>query len=190
MPRHRAGPRLYLKAAEPASASGGARPPIWIIRDGSQRRSTGFHRHERAEAEQALADYIASKYRPPTGLGQSLLVEEAIAAYLKDNEDSPSYKVVDGANRHTARRVVEGQDPARCRQAQLRRLREVANITVQETTPQLKEAAPEDQHRDGSPRPDDASKRPSTLSRPTTTPSWWCRRFASLRLRPLVGTTG
>ena len=82
----KAPPRLYLKQRTDG------REAVWIIRDGAHRRSTGCNAAAQEQAEKALADYIAGKYRAPTGLGQRLLVDEAVVAYLQDNKDSPSYK--------------------------------------------------------------------------------------------------
>jgi integrase len=58
MSAHAKGPRLYLKRLE------GFRP-LWIIRDGRKRIATGCGAGEREQAERALADYLAAKYRPP-----------------------------------------------------------------------------------------------------------------------------
>ena len=72
-------PRLYLKQrAAP-------RQPVWIVRDGARRVSTGCGAHDLERAEQALAAYIASKYEPPKGLGAALLISEVMASYLKDH---------------------------------------------------------------------------------------------------------
>ena len=190
MPRHRAGPRLYLKAAEAASASGGSRPPIWIIRDGSQRKSTGCHQHEREEAEQALADYIASKYRPPTGIGQSLLVEEALAAYLKDNENSPSFKSL---MLPTAVPFAEWWKGKTLREVVKRNC--VAYVSwrtsqFKKRHPNSKAKPEQGQRGNGSPRFDEHFKRPSTPIEPTMIPSWWCRKFRCLQLRQPAPTTG
>src|SRR4051812_17735123 len=86
MPRSKSPPRLFLKRAERG------REAVWIIRDGPTRRSTGFRRTQQQFAEEALAVYIAEKYAPPPGLGQRLLIDEAVAAYLKGNANSRSFK--------------------------------------------------------------------------------------------------
>lgn len=81
MPRKRLPPHLFLDVREPRM------PNFWRIRDGKNRPSTGCLEHDFEGAEQALAEYIAAKYRPPTGLGARLLIDEVIAAYLKEHAD-------------------------------------------------------------------------------------------------------
>lgn len=57
----------------------------WVIRDGSRFKRTRCPREDRAGAEQALADYIASKYTPPRGSGNSdILCGDVLLAYLKE----------------------------------------------------------------------------------------------------------
>src|SRR5262249_2424261 len=91
MPMSSKGARLYFKDRRKEG-----RRSEWIIRDGAYREGTGIYsRAEKAKAEQALADYLANKYRPPTGLGQLLQVEEVISAYLRDNINAPSYEFLD-----------------------------------------------------------------------------------------------
>lgn len=52
MPRHAKGPRLYLRDRE-------GRPPVYVIKDGGREHSTGCGPERRAEAETALAEYLA-----------------------------------------------------------------------------------------------------------------------------------
>ena len=61
---------------------------VWVIRDGEDRISTGCGVGvDDAKAQRALADYINGKYRPPTGLGAKLLIDEVVAAYLAGHAD-------------------------------------------------------------------------------------------------------
>ncbi len=65
MPRRSKGPRLYLRRARP----GIRRKAVWLIRDGRRDFATGCiaspaNQGPPEAAQQALADYIANKYRP------------------------------------------------------------------------------------------------------------------------------
>src|SRR5215831_19708035 len=67
----------------------------WVIRDGQIKRRTGIAHSPRKpppEVEKILKDYIASKWTPPKGLGQQVLIDEVIAAYRQDNVDAHSYE--------------------------------------------------------------------------------------------------
>lgn len=86
MSRRSKGPRLYVRTTH---ANRGA-VPVWVIRDGSTEISTGFHcigGGVPADAQQALADYIAAKWKPPeagrAGDPSQVLVVEALAFYQK-----------------------------------------------------------------------------------------------------------
>lgn len=63
MSRQSKGARLWL---EPERKENGKirKRATWVIRDGSRKISTGCARGQRAEAERALAKYIAAKYQP------------------------------------------------------------------------------------------------------------------------------
>jgi integrase len=63
MSRQSKGTRLWL---EPERKENGKlrKRATWVIRDGARKISTGCARGERAEAERALAEYIAAKYQP------------------------------------------------------------------------------------------------------------------------------
>lgn len=76
MSRRRQPPKLWLKPAERG------RNAVWCIKDGTRRISTGCGARDLERAEQALAEHIRAKYEAPRGLGQCLLVSEAVAAYL------------------------------------------------------------------------------------------------------------
>jgi integrase len=90
MPQHHKGPRLW---AQPSfkGTDGRKREGVWVIRDGAAKRSTGIRvtnrRKAPPEAEQALADYIAEKYRPSRERGRgatAIPVADVINIYLTD----------------------------------------------------------------------------------------------------------
>ena len=64
MSRRAKGARLYLTNEERDANGKLVRRPTWTIRDGAFVRRTGCVAEDRAGAERALADYIASKYQP------------------------------------------------------------------------------------------------------------------------------
>ena len=98
MSRRRQAPRLWFRPAERGRAG------RWVILDGTQQRRTGCGEADFDRAQQALGRYIARKYEAPKGLGQELLVTEAVAAYLKEYAAfSPSEAFL----RHTARPILE-----------------------------------------------------------------------------------
>lgn len=80
MPRRSKGPRLYLRHAGTDRAS-------WSILDGSTERRTGCGPNDRAGAERALADYIASKYEPPRKKSSlaELRVSDVVNVYLREH---------------------------------------------------------------------------------------------------------
>lgn len=77
------GPRLYWRKGRPEKRT----RDVWVIRDGKAEISTGCGAAGYQQAEQALAEYIASKWRPeeqPTGRPGDparVLVSEVIALY-------------------------------------------------------------------------------------------------------------
>lgn len=68
MPRHAKGPRLYLRTGRVDSKTGQALPDVYVIRDGQTQRSTGYGPDGLRGAEQALRDYIATKWTPAEAL--------------------------------------------------------------------------------------------------------------------------
>jgi integrase len=60
MPRRSKGPRLWLQP-ERKREDGSIERAVWLIRDGTVKRSTGAGPRESAKAEKALAGYILSK---------------------------------------------------------------------------------------------------------------------------------
>lgn len=77
MPRPSKGARLYLKQER-------GKRPVWIIRDGKTRRSTGTSSRE--EAEKALAEYLGVKHRPRGPVeATELTVSQALTIYAEDH---------------------------------------------------------------------------------------------------------
>src|SRR6516164_9749589 len=87
MPRRSKGARLWL---QPARRDGQGRileQAVWCIRDSGLKRSTGFGQGEAAEAERALADYIAAKYSAPRISNRNpaaCKVADVVAIYAED----------------------------------------------------------------------------------------------------------
>jgi integrase len=87
MPRHSKGARLWLQPTRRAQHGRIIEQAVWVIRDGNIKRSTGFGQGQAAEAERALAEYIANKYRAPrTGHRDPVAckVADVIAIYAED----------------------------------------------------------------------------------------------------------
>jgi integrase len=87
MPRHSKGARLWLQPARRDQHGRSLEQAVWCIRDGSVKRSTGLGQGETAEAERALADYIATKYRAPRTSNRdpaACKVADVIAIYAED----------------------------------------------------------------------------------------------------------
>jgi integrase len=86
MPRSSKGARLYL---EGAVYQGGKlrKRASWIIRDGTRRIRTGCAAQDRDDAERALGEYIASKYRPDRKRHRhpaEILIADVLNIYLQD----------------------------------------------------------------------------------------------------------
>src|SRR5262245_44888569 len=87
MPRRSKGARLWLQPARRDQHGRIVEQAVWVIRDGGIKRSTGFGEGETAAAEQALADYIAAKYRAPRISNRdpaACKVADVIAIYAED----------------------------------------------------------------------------------------------------------
>ncbi len=81
MPRPRKSARLWLRPGRDDRAA------IWVILDGGREVSTGCGAGASAEAEQALADYIAQKHDPKAARGgdpNKARVADALAVYYTD----------------------------------------------------------------------------------------------------------
>src|SRR5215471_12955968 len=87
MLRHSKGARLWLQPSRRDQHGRIAEQAVWVIRDGRLKRSTGFGEDEAAEAERALADYIAAKYRAPRISNRdpaACKVADVVAIYAED----------------------------------------------------------------------------------------------------------
>lgn len=76
MPRKRQPARLYLNPKE----------RVWVIRDGSVTQRTGFSEGQRREAEEALSEYVQTRFRPAERESSlaALTVAEVLDAYLQE----------------------------------------------------------------------------------------------------------
>ena len=80
------GPRLWLQP-ERKRPNGSVTPALWYIRsDGGFKRGTGFLAHQRGEAEQELARFIAETHAPARRRGDPSQVEtvDILNLYLQD----------------------------------------------------------------------------------------------------------
>ena len=77
------GARLYLRKRR-------GREPTWVIRDGVEEIATGCDEGSREQAEKALADYIARKYRAPAGPCHPDQMSIGRALEIYGNERAPS----------------------------------------------------------------------------------------------------
>ncbi|WP_374322888.1 tyrosine-type recombinase/integrase [Brevundimonas sp.] len=90
MSRRSKGPRLYLRAGRVHARTGQPIPDVYYIRDGQTEVSTGCGPDRLEGAEQALAEYIASKWSPSEGAAErtgdpaSIYVAEIAALYLQE----------------------------------------------------------------------------------------------------------
>ncbi|APO50210.1 hypothetical protein ACVIW2_004513 [Bradyrhizobium huanghuaihaiense] len=84
MPRRSKGARLHLKAARRDKAGKITHRATWIIRDNGLDISTGCASDEITAAEQALKDYIASKYAPKRKAQdiESIPIGDVLSIYL------------------------------------------------------------------------------------------------------------
>jgi integrase len=87
MPRPAKGSRLWLEPKERDRDGTLIRRAAWVIRDGSRKVRTGCAREDRAGAERALAEYIATKYRVPRERNRhpsQVLVLDVLNIFLAD----------------------------------------------------------------------------------------------------------
>lgn len=90
MPRRSKGARLYLDTRK-------GRPPVYIIRDGSHRVSTGCGVGDVEGANKALADYLARTFRPDTRERDlsKIPCAEVLTMYARDQpRDKPSLALI------------------------------------------------------------------------------------------------
>lgn len=86
MPRRSKGPRLYLQPARPARSGKPAEPAVWVIRDGSAKRSTRAGAREIGKAERSLTSYLNAKLTPRIGNRDpaTVAIADVIAVYTED----------------------------------------------------------------------------------------------------------
>jgi integrase len=87
MSRRSKGARLWLESEERSADGKVVRYAAWVIRDGPRKLRTGCTRDNRSGAEQALAEYLASKYQVPREHGRhpsQILVLDVLNIYLSD----------------------------------------------------------------------------------------------------------
>ena len=87
MPRRSKGPRLWLEPARRDSKGRILRRAVFVIRDGSIKRSTGFGEGEIEEAQRALAEYQIARYSVPRDRdrdAESVKVADVISIYAED----------------------------------------------------------------------------------------------------------
>jgi integrase len=81
MPQRSKGARLWLKPGWEDEK------PVWIIRDGRKRHSTGCGPIDRGEAEKQLAAYLAKKHQPSRERGRDpaeIRIADAMSVYATD----------------------------------------------------------------------------------------------------------
>jgi integrase len=87
MPRRAKGAHLWLQPARRDEHGRIAERSVWVIRDGSRKRSTGCGESDVEGAERALRDYITGKYRPPRVSNRdpsAVKVADVVAIYAQD----------------------------------------------------------------------------------------------------------
>ncbi len=93
MPRQSEPPHLWLRPARNRPDGRLWKRAVWVIVDGPTERSTGCGLEARAQAEQALAEYIGEKHEPSRKKAQALesvLLADVIAIYLRDKVQDQS----------------------------------------------------------------------------------------------------
>lgn len=95
------GARIWLEERQ-------GREPVYVIRDGKTKRSTGLSASQHEEAEQRLADYIAEKHGPEPYKAQAaqISIAEILAYYNKTLMKNAERKNTPAVRRGTATRLV------------------------------------------------------------------------------------
>lgn len=115
MPKKSRGPHLFLKTEAD-------RAPIWYIRDGKRKRSTGFGKGNAGPARQALGAYIAENSKPDFGDGHPSRVKVAtvIDLYAQDVAANVA-RPAEARSRlgrvlgHFGEKTVDKIDPSECK---------------------------------------------------------------------------
>jgi integrase len=79
--------RLWLRPEDRNTDGTLRKRAVWVIRDGPRKISTGCLAEDRAGAERALGEYLASKYQPNRTRGRhpsQILIADVLAIYLTD----------------------------------------------------------------------------------------------------------
>jgi len=87
MPRPAKGARLWLRPEERNLDGTLRKRAVWVIRDGPRKISTGCPAKDRAGAERALGEHLASKYQPNRKRGRhpsEILIADVLTIYLMD----------------------------------------------------------------------------------------------------------
>ena len=87
MPRRSKGARLWLEPGRRDERGRIIRRPIYVIRDGSIKRSTGFGEGEIEQAQRALAEYQIARYSAPRSRDRdpgSVKIADVISIYVED----------------------------------------------------------------------------------------------------------
>ena len=86
MPRRSKGPRLWLQSARKDRTGSIIEQAVWVIRDGSVKRSTGCGAREIKKAEERLRDYLNDK--PTERIGDrdpsAVAIADVVAIYSED----------------------------------------------------------------------------------------------------------
>src|SRR5450759_1519615 len=86
MPRRSKGPRLWLQPARKNGKGNVIEQAVWVIREGSTKRSTGCGRGKIEQATAALRDYLNAKptQRPRDRDPSSVAIADVVAIYTED----------------------------------------------------------------------------------------------------------
>jgi hypothetical protein len=95
------GPRLWIEKRQ-------GRDPVYVIRDGKTKRSTGLPPDRHEEARQELARYIAENYGPEPYKAQAaqISVAEVLAYYARTLQKAAERKNTPAVRRGTATRMI------------------------------------------------------------------------------------
>ena len=87
MPRRSKGARLWLEPGRRDEKGRIIRRSVYVIRDGSSKRSTGFGEGEIEQAQRALAEYQIARYSAPRVRDrdpESVKIADVISIYAED----------------------------------------------------------------------------------------------------------
>src|SRR5437868_5572940 len=86
MPRRTKGPRLWLQPARKNRGGKIIEQAVWVIREGTIKRSTGCSARETEQAARKLRDYLNAKPTERTRDGDppTVLIADVVAIYSED----------------------------------------------------------------------------------------------------------